>query len=102
MKQFNPLPWFLHVCSTSLLKTQWEKEKLLATSNLLLFPQCFLPFYGPFCHFHRIQNCRLKTLLFWMSLKFVVWERVKEDALTRKEEVLNLSTTENVVRTNLS
>ena len=28
----NPFPkksWFLHVCSTSLLKTLWEKEKLL-------------------------------------------------------------------------
>ena len=33
---FNPFPnepWFLHVCSTSLLKTMWEKEKLLVTSN---------------------------------------------------------------------
>ena len=26
-------PWFLHICSTSLLKTLWEKEKLLVTSN---------------------------------------------------------------------
>ena len=35
-KFINPLPnkpWFLHVCSTSLLKTLWEKEKLLVTSN---------------------------------------------------------------------
>ena len=30
---FPNKPWFLRVCSTSLLKTQWEKEKLLATSN---------------------------------------------------------------------
>ena len=33
---FNPFPkklWFLHVCSTSLLKTLWEKEILLVTSN---------------------------------------------------------------------
>ena len=33
---FNPFPnkpWFLHVCSTSLLKTLWEKEKFLVTSN---------------------------------------------------------------------
>ena len=32
----NPFPnepLFLHVCSTSLLKTLWEKEKLLVTSN---------------------------------------------------------------------
>ena len=30
---FPNKPWFLRVCSTSLLKTQWEKEKLLVTSN---------------------------------------------------------------------
>ena len=33
---FNPFPnkpWFLRVCSTSLLKTLWEKEKLFITSN---------------------------------------------------------------------
>ena len=33
---FNPFPnkpWFLRVCSTSLLKTLREKEKLLVTSN---------------------------------------------------------------------
>ena len=26
---FPSKPWFLHICSTSLLKTLWEKEKLL-------------------------------------------------------------------------
>ena len=34
--KFNPFPnkpWFLHVCSGSLLKTLWEKEKLLIMSN---------------------------------------------------------------------
>ena len=34
--QYNPFPnkpWFLLVCSTSLLKTLWEKVKLLETSN---------------------------------------------------------------------
>ena len=33
---FNPFPnkpWFLHVCSTSLLKYLWENEKLLIRSN---------------------------------------------------------------------
>ena len=38
LKQFLILPfpnkhWFLPLCNTSLLKTQWEKEKLLVTSN---------------------------------------------------------------------
>ena len=30
---FQNKPWFLRVCSTSHLKTLWEKEKLLVTSN---------------------------------------------------------------------
>ena len=30
---FPNKPWFLRVCGTSLLKTPWEKEKLLVTSN---------------------------------------------------------------------
>ena len=33
MNPFPNKPWFLRVCSTSLLKTLWEKEKLLVTSN---------------------------------------------------------------------
>ena len=36
INDINPFPnkpWFLHVCSTCLLKTLWEKEKLLITSN---------------------------------------------------------------------
>ena len=43
-------PWFLRVCSTSLLKTQWEKEKLLVMSNFSFPPvfsshlENFLPF----------------------------------------------------------
>ena len=35
-RKLNPFPnkpWFLSVCSTSLLKTLREKEKLLVTSN---------------------------------------------------------------------
>ena len=44
---FNPFPnkpWFLLVCSTRLLKTMWEKEKLLITSNLSFFHSVFYPF----------------------------------------------------------
>ena len=43
MLAFNPSPnkpLFLCVCSTHLLKTLWEKEKLLVTSNFSIF-QCF-------------------------------------------------------------
>ena len=46
-KTFNPFPnkpWFLRVCSTSLLKTLREKEKLLVTSNFSFSHSVFYPF----------------------------------------------------------
>ena len=99
--KFNPLPnkpWFLRVCSTSLLKTLLEKEKLLVTSNFSFFHSVFfsfaelschfhqiwncrlqtlfffLSFWWALCHFQQIWNCRLQTLLVWKSLKLVIWE----------------------------
>ena len=41
---FPNKPWFLRVCSTSLLKTLWEKEKLLVTSNFSFFHSVFYRF----------------------------------------------------------
>ena len=41
---FPNKPWFLHVCSISLLKTLWEKEKLLLTSNFSFSHSVFYPF----------------------------------------------------------
>ena len=41
---FNPfpnIPWFLRVFRTSLLKTLWEKEKLLVASNFSFIPSVF-------------------------------------------------------------
>ena len=74
----NPLlnnPWFLHVCSTSLLKRCTNRRN--CDEQFLLFPQCFLPFWRTFSYFHLIQKYRLHTLSVWNSLKFVVRERVK-------------------------
>ena len=54
---FNPFPnkpWFLRVCSTSLLKTLWEKEKLLVMSNFSFTHSVFYPFRITLCHFHEI------------------------------------------------
>ena len=42
-KPFPNKPWFLRVCSKSLLKTLWEKDKLLVTSNLSLSHNVFYP-----------------------------------------------------------
>ena len=47
LKSFNSFPnkpWFLRGCSTSLLKTLWEKEKLIATSNFSFSHSFFYPF----------------------------------------------------------
>ena len=41
---FPNKPLVLRVCGRSLLKTLWEKEKLLVNEQFLLFPQCFLSF----------------------------------------------------------
>ena len=72
---FPNKPWFLRVCTQSLLKTLWEKEKLLVTSNFsfshsvsTLFEN-FLPFSS---------NLKLVSSNSFSSeeSKFVVWERV--------------------------
>ena len=55
---FNPFPnkpWFLRVCSTSLLKTLWEKEKLLVTSNFSFSHRVFYPFRYFFAIFIKFE-----------------------------------------------
>ena len=71
---FSNKPWFLRVCSKSLLKTLWENEKLLATSNFSFSHSVFYPFRDLSAIFIKLKNCRLQTLSFLKSLKFVVWE----------------------------
>ena len=46
-RPINPFPnkpWFLRVCNPSVLKTLWEKEKLLVTSNFSFSHSVFYPF----------------------------------------------------------
>ena len=57
---FNPFPtkpWFLRVCSLSLLKTLWEYGEMARNEPFLLFPQCFLFVWG----ISSIEGCRLQT-----------------------------------------
>ena len=75
---FQNKPWFLPVCSICLLKTMWEKGEIARNEQFLLFPHCFLPLWRTSCRFHLTLNCHLQPLSVWKSLKFVVWERVKE------------------------
>ena len=44
LNPFPNKPWFLRVCSTSLLKTMWEKKKLLVRSNFSFSHSVFYPF----------------------------------------------------------
>ena len=78
LNPFPNRPWFLRVCSTSLLKTLREKEKLLVTSNFSFSHCVFYWFVGTLYFFHWTENCHLQTVSVWKSLKFVVWERVKK------------------------
>ena len=58
---FPNKPWFLHVCSTNILKTLLGKGAISCKEQVLLFPQCFLPFQKTFCHFIKftIVICEL-------------------------------------------
>ena len=83
-KTFNPFPnkpWFLHVYSTSLLKTLWEKEKLLVTSNFSFSHSVFFQsreFSAIFIKFEIVvsklfQFGRVRNLLFGKGLRMVLW-----------------------------
>ena len=60
--------WFLLVCSISLWKTLWEKEKLLVTSNFS---------FSHNCRCNQTWNCCLQTLSVWKSLEFVFGKGLK-------------------------
>ena len=55
---------FLFVYRSSPLKTLWEKEKLLKTSNFSFSNSVFYPFERTFCHFHWIQFAICKLFQF--------------------------------------
>ena len=79
-RQFNPFPnkpWFLRVCSTNLLKTLWEKEKLLVMSNFSFSRSVFYLFRELPAIVIKSEIVVCKVFQFGKSLKFVVWERVK-------------------------
>ena len=43
-------------------ETNLRKGEIAHNKLFLLFPQCFLPTWKIFCHFHQIQNCCLQLL----------------------------------------
>ena len=63
----NPLPnkpWFSLVCSTSHWKTQWEKEKLLVTSNFSFSHSVFYPFRELSANFIKLKIVVCKLFQF--------------------------------------
>ena len=61
LNPFPNKPWFLRVCSTSLLKTLREKEKLFVISNFSFSHSVFYPFGELFAIFIKlgIVLCKL-------------------------------------------
>ena len=94
LSPFPNKPWFLRVYSTSLLKTLWEKEKLLVTSNFSFFHSVFYPLRELSVIFISVWNCHLPTLSVWKSLKCVVWEWVNMawDFMVKSWPVIVLAT----------
>ena len=84
---FNPFPnkpWFLRVCSTSLLKKLREKEKLLVTSNFFFSHSVFYLFgqlpailiklkivVCKLCQFGRAQNLSFGKGLTYYCAEFL-------------------------------
>ena len=74
---FPNKPWFLCVCSQSLLKRLWEKEKLLVTSNFSFSHSVSYLFEELSAIFINFEIVVCKLYQFGKNLKLVVWERVK-------------------------
>ena len=75
LNPFPNKPWFLHVWSTSILKTLWEKKKLLVTSNFSVSYSVFYPVGELSANGIKIRIVICKVFQFWKLLTFV-WERV--------------------------
>ena len=79
---FTDKPWILGVCSTSLLKTLWKKEKLLVTSNFSFFLGLFYRFQELPSIFIKFESDVCKLFHFPPIRNIVVWDRVKSHLVT--------------------
>ena len=73
--KINPFPnkpWFLCVCSASLFKTLWEKEKLLVTSNFSFSQSVFNPFEELSSIFIKFEIVVCKLFQFGRVLKLSI------------------------------
>ena len=49
-----------------------RKGEIARNKQFVLFPQCFLPIWKMFYHFHPVWNSHLQTLSVWKRLKFSI------------------------------
>ena len=66
-------PWFLHVCSRSLLKTQWKKKTLLMMSNFFFSLSVFYPFRELSAIFIKFRIVVFKLFQFRKGLTLYQW-----------------------------
>ena len=64
LNPFPNKPWFLRVCRTSALKTPWEKEKLLVTSNFSFSHSVFYLFGELSATFNKFEIVVCKLFQF--------------------------------------
>ena len=76
VNRFPNKPWFLHVNITTLLKTQWEKEKLLIKSNFSFSHIVFYPFVELSAIFIKFEIVTCKLSQFEPVQNIVIWEMV--------------------------
>ena len=85
-KMFNPFPnkpWFLRVCSICLLKTLWEKGKLLVTSNFSYTCSVFHPFRELSAIFTEFEIVVCKLFQFEGVKNVSLWKGLKKLLMTQ-------------------
>ena len=66
LKQVNPFPnkpWFFTCLQYKSFENSVGKGDIAHDEQCLLFPQCFLPFWRTFCHFHQLKKIVVCKLL---------------------------------------
>ena len=78
LNSFQNKPWFLHVHSSSLLKTLWKKEKLLVTTNFSFSHSVFYPFGELSAIFIKFEIVVSKVFQFGRVIMVFFGKRVKD------------------------
>ena len=86
LNPFPNKPWFLRVCSTCILKTLWEKEKLLVTSNFSFSYSVFYPLGELSAIFIKFKIV-VRKLFQFRRVKMSFWKGLKVDGGTKIPEI---------------